>query len=81
MELLGWLNAASSLVTQPAARRRRRRVPKRVQVRQRVQIRHHFITQTDSNDPSRPRFEQSLPLIHNLLLGNNFAPLCNIIIT
>ncbi len=77
MELLDSLNAASFLVTQPAAaaavaeeeeEEEQQQQPKPVaatnfaspspqttsQVRQQVQVRHHFITQPNSNDPSRP---------------------------
>ncbi len=63
MELLDSLNAASFLVTQPAAagssldRRRRGGGGGAAQARRRRQlcesVRHPFITQPDSNDPSR----------------------------
>ncbi len=62
MELLGWLNTPFFLVTQPAAAvssldRRRQGGGRRVQVQashSQVQVRHHFITQPDSHDPSFP---------------------------
>ena len=80
MELLDLLNAASFLVTQPAAdaadAEEEEPKPAADQLceykfanhvaRPPSQVRHHFITQPDSNDPSpRPRFERSLPLNMN----------------